>query len=95
MKNTLETGISSKIKRKMTNAESAVSVSAMIGDNMIIAFEFSALGISLIMISDLLPSAAKFSLGHLFSYRLHLKDYPLKGHEFVHIDLKFHPNLGR
>jgi hypothetical protein len=55
VKKTLETGISSRIKRNMTKAVSAVRVSATIGDNMIMAFEFSTLGISFIIAFLLQP----------------------------------------
>ena len=49
VKKTLETFTSSRINRKITKADSAVSAKANIGDNIIIALEYSALGISLIM----------------------------------------------
>ena len=55
VKKTLETGISYRIKRNMIKAVSAVSVSAIIGDNMIMAFEFSTLGISFIIAFLLQP----------------------------------------
>ncbi|MCS5653027.1 MAG: hypothetical protein NZ825_10355, partial [Candidatus Marinimicrobia bacterium] len=60
---------SSNIKTNIANAERAVNISAIIGDNRIIAFEFSTLGMSLIIVAHSQALNLRFFLIHCLPYQ--------------------------